>query len=158
MITKWGALLAGIAWLALFAFNWCSCGSIWCGLPWGNQEPPNPQFSLSASSLLAEYKRNEVRADAMYKGQFVKVKGTVRRIEGGGIFSDAYASFDFYTGGFTPDSVKASFSDENSLAYINPGSSVSLICKVDGQSDDIFGSTVTINLKDCSISNDGTTP
>ena len=150
-----------------FVARWQICGSAWNwnGVPgnviscfWETRPPQNqnPEISMSAYDLLVEYKRNEVRADAMYKDQFVEVSGTIHRIEGGGTFSGASASFDFYTGSLTPDSVRAFFSNEDSLVYIDPGDRVSLFCIVDGRSGDFMGTTV--DLRNCTTSNDRSTP
>jgi hypothetical protein len=99
-----------------------------------------PVATLSAFALYQAYEENEVRADAMYKGKWIRVSGTVDSI-GKDILDTPYITLE---AGQLLMSVQAMFarSDSNLLVSMNKGAHVTVTCKCDGK----FGN---VSLRNC---------
>ena len=93
----------------------------------------------SLREIMTDYRGNEARADIKYSEPFT-LTATVIQIESDGLMLDA-GSFNNY--------VKAHVSDRNSLAVIDTGDEVKLICREASGSSDNVG--VIINLGNCLV-------
>ena len=107
-------------------------------------EPTPSYIEVSATDLLAAYGENTVSADNQYKGQLLKVTGTVGSI-GKDILDDAYVTLT-NDDEYSLISVQCYFAKDNldGIATLKEGDTVSIIGKCDG-------STLNVLLKNCDL-------
>lgn len=107
-------------------------------------EPTPSYIEVSATDLLAAYEENTVAADNQYKGQLLKVTGTVGSI-GKDILDDAYVTLT-NDDEYSLISVQCYFAKDNldGIATLKEGDTVSIIGKCDG-------STLNVLLKNCDL-------
>ena len=88
----------------------------------------NPDVSVSAATLFAAFKENELNAEAQYKGKVLKVHGQVQSVgrTNRGVLYVQFVSSD-------PMGVQALFDDGDAaaLADINPGDYINILCRYD---------------------------
>lgn len=106
---------------------------------------PKPEYiEVTAKDLLAAYDKNTVAADNTYKGQLLKVTGTVGSI-GKDILDSAYVTL---TNGepYALVSVQCYFAKDNldDIATLKEGDTVTITGKCDG-------STLNVALKQCDL-------
>lgn len=106
---------------------------------------PEPEYiEVTAKDLLAAYDENTVAADNTYKGQLLKVTGTVGSI-GKDILDSAYVTL---TNGepYALVSVQCYFAKDNldDIATLKEGDTVTITGKCDG-------STLNVALKQCDL-------
>ena len=101
-----------------------------------------PAMQVTATQLAADYKANQVAADAKYKGKVIEVSGTIDTI-GEDIMNNPYVSLD---DGDIITSVQCSFnqSDQAQLASLQKGAQINLEGTVQGD-------VVEVSLNNCSI-------
>lgn len=110
----------------------------------GTPEPEPKYIEVTAKDLLAAYDENTVAADNTYKGQLLKVTGTVGTI-GKDILDTAYVTL---TNGdpYALISVQCYFAKDNldDVATLKEGDTVTITGKCDG-------STLNVSLKQCDL-------
>lgn len=94
-------------------------------------EPPKPVINVTAVKLYNDYKANEVAADATYKGNVVRVSGTVETI-GKDILSNPYVTLKADQYGYNTVQCLFSRQDEPLLAQLTKGNSIVLQGTVSG--------------------------
>lgn len=102
-----------------------------------------PAIKVSASQLSADYKANQVAADAKYKGKTVEVTGTISSI-GKDILDTPYVTL---SGSDVLSSVQCMFdkSDADQLATLAKDTRITLTGKVKGEM------VINVLLDNCSI-------
>ena len=98
--------------------------------------PPKPELFIRAEELFDQYQQNEVKADQLYRGRYIEVHGHVWRV-GKDILDNAYISFRV---GNPVLAVRCAFSDTPPawVRDVEPGTSISLVCKGMGKSMDVM--------------------
>jgi len=97
----------------------------------GSSAPPEVAYTLTADELSQAYSANEVAADSKYMGKWVEVTGTAGDI-GTELMGHPYVVLDS-TDVMTPSIQCVCASDqENAVAGLTRGSSVTLVGKVEG--------------------------
>jgi hypothetical protein len=86
-------------------------------------------LEVTPSQLFRAYEDNEIKADNTYKGQYVKMTGRIEDI-GKDLMDDMYITFpgsDFFgiQVYFNPE-------DQSEVANLNKGSTITVVCKVEG--------------------------
>ena len=108
--------------------------------------PKEEMVSVTATKMIADYKANEVSADAMYKGKMVEVKGLVSSI-GKDILDTPYIAL---TNGdqYAFESVQCMFmkTQESELVNVKKGQSITLKGRVSGKLGNII-------IRECNIVN-----
>jgi len=106
-------------------------------------EQQMPAIKVSAVTLAAAYKDNEVAADAKYKGQIVEVTGIVDSI-GKDILDTPYITLS--TTQYSFENIQCMFSktDEPELAAVTKGKSITLRGEVSGK-------VMNVQVNGCSI-------
>ena len=101
-----------------------------------------PATNITASSLVAAYKANEVQADSKYKGETLEVSGVVKSISKD-ILDSAYITL---SGGDPVRSVQCYFqaSEQSKLGSLNKGQSLTVRGRCEGV-------MMNVQLKDCVI-------
>lgn len=106
-----------------------------------------PEFSLSASALYKEYKKNEVAADNKYKDKIIKISGTVDSI-GKDVMKNTYIMLvgEGVIEGL--NGIQCFFPDKASgdIAKINKGDNVTIQGKCDGL---MLG--INLGIKNCNL-------
>ena len=105
------------------------------------ESTPRPAITITAEQLSREFEANEVRANAQYEGQWVRVTGTVESIEED-IFEDEMLKLE---GGLW--GVSCDYNDETDSAKaqrLNIGDRVTVL----GQIDDYL---LGVSIKHCEI-------
>lgn len=99
----------------------------------GCEDSGTPTISVSSSQLYADYRANEVAADAKYKGKILDISGTVTGI-GNDILDNGYVTL--YGDGFL--SVQCSFKNKAQLAPVHQGQQV----RIKGMCDGLMGNVL----------------
>ena len=88
--------------------------------------PPTPPPSVDAMDVYLDYQANETRANSRYKGRWLTVTlGGIDRIDDGGrVLMDADA--------YGWNRIQLDFKNDNDVVRLNPGQSVTAVCKVSG--------------------------
>ena len=119
-----------------------------------DSEPRTITATLTAEELAEQFMENEARADAKYKGKFVRITGKVEEIESGGTFSDSYitlyAGYSINMDAYKADThtIDAYFDDKNDLIDFDKRERVTLDCKVKGKDDKFLGG-ISIKVEKC---------
>lgn len=121
-----------------------AAGSVASSSTVATPEPEPEYIEVTAKDLLAAYDENTVAADNTYKGQLLKVTGTVGSI-GKDILDSAYVTL---TNGepYALVSVQCYFAKDNldDIATLKEGDTVTITGKCDG-------STLNVALKQCDL-------
>jgi hypothetical protein len=108
-------------------------------------EPAEDVIKVTASKMIADYKANEISADATYKDKLVKVTGTVGSIAKD-VLDNPYVTLTNETQ-YSLESVQCYFSkaDQASLANVTKDTRITLQGRVSGKS------LTNVLVKECSI-------
>jgi hypothetical protein len=117
--------------VALAVFGILAAGSMDTDTDTQKVQSQTASYTLSANQLYSEYDRNEVAADAKYKGKIVVVSGTIMSI-GKDILDDAYIVIGGE--GFL-DGVQCTFTkgEQSSVARLSRGQQVTVKGEVAGK-------------------------
>jgi hypothetical protein len=109
------------------------------------QSAPQPTFKVTAFAMAAEYKENEVAADAKYKGKLVEISGTVDTI-GKDIADTPYIAFATENQYEIINRIQCMFgrNDTEALSSVSKGQKIALRGTVSGALGNII-------VKDCEI-------
>lgn len=88
-------------------------------------EPREAATEISAQELLAEYKANEIRADAKFRGKALRVLGRIDSVTKD-VLGNPLVALDTRDG-WTP--VIANFKDESALAALMKGQAIAVRCR-----------------------------
>lgn len=104
-----------------------------------------PAITVTAYKMAAEYKENEVAADAKYKGKFVEISGTVETI-GKDIADTPYIAFATENQYEIINRIQCMFrdSDTAALSSVSKGQKITLRGEVSGALGNII-------VRDCEI-------
>lgn len=108
------------------------------------KKPPTPDVVVPVSTLLTDYKGNEIAADAKYKGKWVKVTGKVGDIKKD-IADQAYLTLG--TGQELEIPMAQAFfgkDDETLLAKVSKRSEQTVLCRCEGL-------MMNVLLRDCTF-------
>ncbi len=107
-------------------------------------ETPEEAIQVTATNIIAEYKANEVSADATYKGKLVEVKGTVSAIAKDIMDTPYIALTNEEPYGFESVQCMFSKSQEAELAGVSKDQSITLRGRVSGKLGNVI-------VRECSI-------
>ena len=122
--------------VAVLAFVLLGVGSVDTDSDTKETTSQSPSYTLSADQLFAEYRANEVAADAKYKGKVVLVSGTIQAI-GKDITDEAYIVIG---GAGFMDGVQCMFTkgEQSSVARLSKGQRVSVKGQVSGKMGNVL--------------------
>lgn len=100
-------------------------------------------IEVTASKLISDYEDNQVAADQKYKSKWLKVTGTISSIDTD-IGGDVYICLEDSSDAWSFTDVQCYFNDDNSVASLKNGNTVTVIGKCTG----MFWN---VELSDCEL-------
>ena len=112
-----------------------------------SQEPQKTYIEVTASTLLNDYDENGVAADTNYKDQYLKVTGTIDKIDKD-VLDSAYVTLKNDDDPYSFVSVQCYFREDNLdvISTLHSGDVITISGRCDG-------STLNVVLKDCNVEN-----
>lgn len=118
--------------VSMLAVGCCKKGSDSGSTSSPSEPSAAPEMTAKATELMSEYKANEVRADAKYKGKVIRMTGVVNEIKKD--FTDSIVVTVGTGKDFELPAVSCSFGDESTaqVAAMSKGDKIDAVCKCNG--------------------------
>ena len=125
----------------------CSTDGEVVSQPGPSSPMPTPPSAVNASDVFYEYQRNETRANSAYKRRWLTVTLTsIDEIEDGGrVLRHMNIS----------NRIQLDFKNEQDVIRLNPGDSVTAVCKLAGKEDQWLAGGFVVRFFDCRLAQEG---